>query len=130
MTSVGNGDVRARARAPASSPLADLERASSDDLCYHSNTMKRGGRTETLSISLSEGPLQLLRRRAKQAHRGNLSAAIAEAAELLRRDIALGELARELQKEHGPLTDEERASIAEELQGSRAPSRKKKKRAA
>ena len=92
--------------------------------------MKRGGRTETLSISLSAGPLQLLRRRAKQVHHGNLSAAVAEAAELLRRDVALAQLARELEKEHGPLTDKERASITEELQAPRAPSRRKKKRAA
>lgn len=91
--------------------------------------MKRAGKTETLSISLGPEPLALLRRRAKQAHRGNLSAAIAEAAELLRRDIAMGELVAELEKEHGPLTDDDRATIAAEVRGT-APTRRTKKRRA
>jgi hypothetical protein len=92
--------------------------------------LKRGGRTETLSISLSTEPLKLLRQRAKQAHRGNLSAAVAEAAELLRREIAMGELALELEKEHGALTDEDRRSIDQELRGDAPAGRRKKKRAA
>jgi hypothetical protein len=77
--------------------------------------MKRAGRTETLSISLAPEPLKVLRRRAKQLHRGNLSAAIAEAAEFLRRDMAMAELVRELEAEHGRLTDEDRATIDAEL---------------
>ena len=88
--------------------------------------MKRAGKTETLSISLGPGPLKLLRERAKQVHRGNLSAAIAEAAELLRRDIAMGDLVAELEREHGALTDADRASIDAELSGNK-PSRKRRK---
>jgi hypothetical protein len=87
--------------------------------------MKRAGRTETLSISLGPTPLGLLRRRAKQAHRGNLSAAIAEAAELLRRDLAMGDLARELEKKHGPLTEDERASVEAELRPRAAVARRR-----
>ncbi len=92
--------------------------------------MKRAGKTETLSISLSPDPLQLLRRRAQQAHHGNLSAAIAEAAEFLRRHLAMGELTTELEKEHGPLTDHDRATIGAELQAEAAPRRRRKTRAA
>jgi hypothetical protein len=92
--------------------------------------MKRAGKTETLSISLGPEPLKFLRRRAKQAHRGNLSAAIAEAAELLRRDVAMGELAATLAKEHGPLTDDERAAIDAELRGGAPAKPPRKKRAA
>ena len=92
--------------------------------------MKRAGKTETLSISLSPEPLALLRRRAKQAHHGNLSAAIAEAAELLRRDVAMGELVAELVKEHGALTDDDRATIDAELRAAPPGGRRKKKRAA
>ena len=90
--------------------------------------MKRAGSTETLSISLSKDPLRVLRRRAKQVHRGNLSAAIAEAAELMRRQMAMDDLAAELERVHGPLTNEERAVFAEEL--NPRPRRPRKKRAA
>ncbi len=92
--------------------------------------MKRAGKTETLSISLSPEPLKLLRRRARQAHHGNLSAAIAEAAELLRRDVAMGELVAALEKEHGPLTDEDRAAFDAELRPEVPRPRPKKRRAA
>ena len=88
--------------------------------------MKRSGGTKTLSISLGPEPLQILRRRAKQVHRGNVSAAIAEAAEFLRRDMAMGELVAELEKDHGPLTDEDRISIDAELQ-PKAPRPKRKR---
>ncbi|HWL88963.1 MAG TPA: hypothetical protein VNO21_24330 [Polyangiaceae bacterium] len=88
--------------------------------------MKRAGKTETLSISLAASPLKLLRERAKRVHRGNLSAAIAEAAELLRRDIAMGDLVAELEKEHGPLTDEDRAIVDAESRGDKRPRRRKK----
>ena len=83
-----------------------------------------------MSISLSPEPLKLLRRRARQAHHGNLSAAIAEAAEFLRRDLAMGELVCELEKEHGPLTDEDRAMVGAELRAEVGHLRRKKKRAA
>ena len=92
-----------------------------------------------MSISLSPEPLKLLRRRARQAHHGNLSAAIAEAAEFLRRDLAMVlrrftlddlELVIELEKEHGPLTDEDRAMVGAELRAQVGHLRRKKKRAA
>jgi hypothetical protein len=87
--------------------------------------MKRAGNTETLSISLSKEPLGVLRRRAKQMHRGNLSAAIAEAAELLRRDMAMGQLISDLEAAHGKLSDEERRAFDAEL---RAPPRGRRKK--
>ena len=99
-------------------------------MCYRCNTMKRPGRTETLSISMLPEPLKLLRRRAKQAHGGNLSAAIAEAAEFLRRDLAMQELIVELVKEHGPLTDAERKELGLELSAATSALRRKRKRAA
>lgn len=82
-----------------------------------------------MSISLSPGPLKVLRRRAKQMHHGNLSAAIAEAAEFLRRDMALGELVSDLEREHGPLTDADRAEIEAELRGA-PPVRRRRRRSA
>lgn len=88
--------------------------------------MKRAGTTKTLSISLSPEPLKILRGRAKQVHRGNLSAAIAEAAEFMRRDMAMGELVAELEKEHGRLTVEDRARIDSELRTKRGRRRKKR----
>ena len=87
--------------------------------------MKRAGRTETLSISLPPGPLKLLRARAKLAHGGNVSAAIAEAAELLQRDIAMGELVAELERVHGPLIDKDRTAIDAEWRGAPRPRKKK-----
>jgi len=49
-------------------------------------------------LSLAASPLKLLRERAKRCASRNLSAAIAEAAELLRRDIAMGDLVAELER--------------------------------
>lgn len=111
-------------------PLGALRLEIHSSLWQSCSTMKRPGNTQTLSISLSPEPLKVLRRRAKVAHRGNLSAAIAEAAELLRRDVAMGELVVELEKKHGPLTDDTRARIDAELRGDAPPGRRKKKRAA
>ncbi len=88
---------------------------------------KRAGSTRNVSISLGPDAHRVLRRRAKSVHGGNLSAAVAEAAELLRRDMALAELVSELESEHGPLTDEKRERIDAEWRG---PSRRKKTRAA
>lgn len=86
--------------------------------------MKRPGRTKTLSISLAPRPLTLLRRRAKQIHQGNLSAAISEAAELLQRDMAMGELVLDLEAEHGRLTVQDRETIEAEV---RSPRRKRRR---
>ena len=46
----------------------------------------RSGRTEKLSVSLDRTELQLLRRRARRLHGGNLSAAIAEGVRRLREE--------------------------------------------
>jgi hypothetical protein len=91
--------------------------------------MKRAGTTETLSISLGPGPLKVLRQRARKMHRGNISAAVAEAAELLERTMAMADLADELDKVHGPLTDDDRRTVDAELRG-RPASSKRKRRAA
>ena len=48
----------------------------------------RSGKTVKVSISVSRADLAVLRRRARQAHRGNLSAAFSEAARLIRQRAA------------------------------------------
>lgn len=64
-----------------------------------------------------DGPImRILRDRADSAHAGNLSAAIAEAAEVLHRQVARDEVAAELMKGHPPLTKKERAAIDAELE--------------
>ena len=87
---------------------------------------KRAGKTETLSISLPPEPLRLLRSRAKRMHGGNLSAAIAEAAETLRLEEARQALAEDLDEALGPLTAATRRSVDTEWRAVR----RKKKRAA
>lgn len=67
-------------------------------------------------MSLDEAILEVLRERANSVHAGNLSAAIAEAAEVLRRQVARDEVARELMKGRPALSDEERAAIDSELE--------------
>lgn len=90
---------------------------------------RRPGRTKNVSVSLDETILKMLRERADSTHAGNLSAAIAEAAEVLHRQAARDEVARELMKGHPPLSDEERAKIDVELEeGWRHARRHAKKR--
>jgi len=91
---------------------------------------KRGGRTVNLSISLGPESLALLRRRAKRVHGGNLSAAISEAAELLRTEEARSILAAEFDRTSGPMTDEARARIQAEQRGDIPAVRRTRKRAA
>jgi hypothetical protein len=91
--------------------------------------MSRASRTKTMSVSLAPEPLEVLRRRAKEVHDGNLSAAIAEAAELLRRDMAMGDLGSDLERAHGPLTDRDRIGFEAELRGA-PPRRRRRKRPA
>jgi hypothetical protein len=91
--------------------------------------MSRASRSKTMSVSLAPEPLDVLRRRAKEVHDGNLSAAIAEAAELLRRDMAMGELVSDLERAHGPVTDHDRIGFEAELRAT-APRRRRRKRAA
>ncbi len=59
-------------------------------MCYRGSIMKgeRAGKTKKVSISLDRSDLAVLERRAKEAHRGNLSAAVAEMAEILRQRAA------------------------------------------
>lgn len=90
---------------------------------------RRPGRTKNVSVSLDAGILKMLRARADSVHAGNLSAAIAEAAEVLHRQAARDGVAKELMKGRSPLTDEERAAIDAELdEGWRHARRHLKKR--
>jgi hypothetical protein len=52
----------------------------------------RAGRTVKISVSLDRSDLAVLRRRARESYRGNLSAAFAEAARLIRQREARGRL--------------------------------------
>ena len=66
-----------------------------------------------MSVSLDEAILQMLRERADSTHGGNLSAAIAEAAEVLHRQAARDVVANALMKGRPPLTDEQRTRLLE-----------------
>ena len=93
---------------------------------------KRTGRTKNVSLSLDAEILKMLRARADSTHAGNLSAAIAEAAEVLHRQAALDAVLQELNRGRAPLTDKRRAAIDAELEEGWRHARKhlKKKRAA
>jgi hypothetical protein len=52
----------------------------------------RAGNTVKVSVSLDRDDLAVLKRRARQSYRGNLSAAFAEAARLIRQREARGRL--------------------------------------
>lgn len=90
---------------------------------------RRAGRTKNVSVSLDGAILEMLRARADSTHAGNLSAAIAEAAEVLHRQAARDDVAKELMRGRPPLTDEDRAAIDAELdEGFRQARRHMKKR--
>jgi hypothetical protein len=94
---------------------------------------RRAGRTRNVSVSLDLTVLRMLRARADDAHGGNLSAAIAEAATVLHRHTARDQVAKTLMKGRPPLTDEERAEIDAELEEGWEHARryaKRRKRAA
>jgi hypothetical protein len=94
---------------------------------------KRTGRTKNVSVSLDAAVLKMLRERADSTHGGNLSAAIAEAAEALHRQAARDAVVADLGRGRPPLTDEERAAIDAELEEGWSHARrhlKKRKRAA
>jgi hypothetical protein len=93
---------------------------------------KRSGRTKNVSVSLDGTVLKMLRERADSMHGGNLSAAIAEAAEALHRQAARDAVVAELGRGRPPLTDEERAAVRAELEEGWRHARRhqKKKRAA
>ena len=92
---------------------------------------KRAGTTKNVSVSLDASVLKVLRERADSYHGGNLSAAIAEAAEVLRRHAARDYVASELMRGHPALTDKERREIDAVLREGWAHARRtaKKKRA-
>src|ERR1051325_7404836 len=64
--------------------------AGPDSLCYPSSIMvgsrsnRKSGRIRKISISLDQKPLAILRARASHKHDGNVSAAVAEGARLLK----------------------------------------------
>ncbi len=89
---------------------------------------KRAGKTRNVSVSLDDAILKMLRERADSTHAGNLSAAIAEAAEVLHRQAARDDVARELMRAHPPLTDKERVAIDAELAEGWAHARRHLKR--
>lgn len=102
-------------------------------LCYDCTNMssrtKRAGTTVTLSVSLHPKDVAILRRRAKRVHGGNVSAAIADAAELLRIEENRQAFAARLDEELGPLDPAVAQAILMETMGQIPPVRRKKKAA-
>ena len=90
---------------------------------------KRAGSTVTLSISISPKEAAVLRKRAKRLHGGNVSAAIGDAAELLRIEDNRQAFAAKLEEELGPLDPAVARAILMETTGLIAPVRRKKKAA-
>jgi len=91
---------------------------------------KRSGRTNNISVSLDAVVLKMLRERADSDHGGNMSAAIAEAAELLHRHAARADVAKELMKGRPALTDKERREIDADLKEGWAHARRAQKKRA
>jgi hypothetical protein len=89
---------------------------------------KRAGTTKNVSVSLDAAVLKVLRERANSVHGGNLSAAIAEAAEVLHRHAARDYVANELMRGHAPLTDRDRRDIDRDLEQGWAEARRTKRR--
>jgi hypothetical protein len=80
-----------------------------------------------VSVTIDRAKLQMLRRRAKRLHGGNLSAVIDEATEHLRRLEALDEF---LERAGAPeLTPEQREAIHAEWRGEPKPKRRKRRAA-
>jgi hypothetical protein len=101
-------------------------------LDYHGKTMsqKRAGRTVKVSVSLDKEDVAALKRHAKEAFDGNLSAAFAHAARLIRQREARRRLIDTL---GGPtLTAESAAAIETEQNGGPpyAPRKSRRTRAA
>ena len=103
-------------------------------MCYNCTIMagrkRRAGSTITMSISMSPKDVAVLRKRAKRLHGGNVSAAIADAAELLRIEENRQAFAANLEKELGPLDPGLSRAILMETIGVIPPVRKKKTKAA
>jgi Arc/MetJ-type ribon-helix-helix transcriptional regulator len=75
-----------------------------------------------ISISLDEHDVQWLQRRARSAHRGNLSAAVAEGIRLARHQEAMGALLDSLGAP--TLTASEIQALGRELDGEAKPTRR------
>ena len=89
---------------------------------------KRAGSTVTISVSIHPRDVAVLRRRAKRLHGGSVSAAIGDAAELLRIDDNRQAFAAKLEKELGPLEPAVAKAILMETMGLVAPVRARRKR--
>jgi hypothetical protein len=92
------------------------------------STKRRAGTTKNVSVSLDTSVLKKLRERAQSHHGGNLSAAIAEAAEVFQRHAAREAVAEELMRGHRALTNDERREIDRELTEGWELARRMKKR--
>jgi hypothetical protein len=92
-------------------------------------TAKRPGRTVKVSVSLDERDVATLKKCAQESYGGNLSAAFAEAARLIRQREARARLIEDLGG--GSLTREAEAAIdAEQAGGRRYEPKRTKRRAA
>jgi hypothetical protein len=91
---------------------------------------KRVGNTVTLSVSIRPEDVAILRKRAKRLHGGSVSAAIGDAAELLRIEENRQAFAAKLENELGPLDPALARAILMETMGAIPPVRRKKKKAA
>ncbi len=91
---------------------------------------KRAGSTVTLSVSVRPEDVAILRKRAKRLHGGNVSAALGDAAELLRVEENRQGFAAKLDEELGPLDPALAHAILLETMGVVAPVRRRKRRTA
>jgi len=89
---------------------------------------KRAGNTVTLSVSIRPEDVAILRKRAKRLHGGSVSAAIGDAAELLRIEENRQAFAAKLENELGPLDPALARAILMETMGAIPPVRRKKKK--
>jgi hypothetical protein len=99
--------------------VAHLQRA-----YYHGRkmTLRKPGKTVKVSISLDRNDLAVLKRRARELYRGNLSAAFSEAARLIRQREARTRLIEMLGDP--TLTPSAAASVDAEQAGRRDESKK------
>lgn len=99
-------------------------------LYYHGRNMAttRSGKTVKVSISIDKADLAVLKRRARESYRGNLSAAFSEAARLIRQRAARTRLIDML---GGPsLTASAAGTIDAEQSGHTGPKKTRRARAA
>ena len=103
-------------------------------MCYNCPIMgarkKRAGSTVTLSVSVNPEDVAILRKRAKRLHGGNVSAAIGDAAELLRVEENRQAYEAKLAVELGSLDPDVARAILMETMGLVPPVRRKKKKVA